>query len=138
MERKDRKKCSIRGEIHKNGFPVSESLAKFLESSLELLRSYPSTAKVFLEDSVAPYLAGETMQNPDLAATMDALAEEHARTFNYQAGDVGYVPFAMGHYVQNTGDTTLRFLEMFKSDHFADISLSTYATGIFERTFTFK
>jgi len=53
-------------------------------------------------------------------------AEGHARTFNYQAGDVGYVPFAMGHYVQNTGDTTLRFLEMFKSDHFADISLNQW------------
>ncbi|MHD0398670.1 cupin domain-containing protein [Staphylococcus simulans] len=53
-------------------------------------------------------------------------AESHARTFNYQAGDVGYVPFAMGHYVQNTGDTTLRFLEMFKDDHFADVSLNQW------------
>ncbi|WP_210619563.1 cupin domain-containing protein [Mammaliicoccus lentus] len=53
-------------------------------------------------------------------------AESHARTFNYSAGDVGYVPFAMGHYVQNTGDTTLRFLEMFKADHFADVSLNQW------------
>lgn len=49
-----------------------------------------------------------------------------ARTFDYQAGDVGYVPFAMGHYVQNTGDQTLRFLEMFRSDHFADVSLAQW------------
>ena len=28
----------------------------------------------------------------------------NARTFDYRAGDVGYVPFAMGHYVENTGD----------------------------------
>ena len=27
-----------------------------------------------------------------------------ARTFDYQAGDVGFVPFAMGHYIENTGD----------------------------------
>ena len=27
-----------------------------------------------------------------------------ARTFDYQAGDVGYVPFAMGHYIENTGE----------------------------------
>jgi oxalate decarboxylase len=47
-----------------------------------------------------------------------------ARTFNYQAGDVGYVPLAMGHYIQNTGEETLRFLEMFKSDRFADVSLN--------------
>lgn len=49
-----------------------------------------------------------------------------ARTYDYQAGDVGYVPFAMGHYIQNTGDTPLRFLEMFRSDHFADISLNQW------------
>jgi oxalate decarboxylase len=49
-----------------------------------------------------------------------------ARTFDYQAGDVGYVPFAMGHYVQNTGDQTLTFLELFKSDHFADVSLNQW------------
>ena len=53
-------------------------------------------------------------------------AEGHARTFNYQAGDVGYVPFAMGHYIQNTGEEPLCFLEMFKSDHFADISLAQW------------
>jgi len=46
-----------------------------------------------------------------------------ARTFDYQAGDVGYLPFAMGHYVENTGETPLRFLEMFKSNRFADVSL---------------
>jgi oxalate decarboxylase len=49
-----------------------------------------------------------------------------ARTFDYQAGDVGYIPFAMGHYVENTGDETLVFLEMFRSDRFADISLNQW------------
>jgi oxalate decarboxylase len=49
-----------------------------------------------------------------------------ARTFDYQAGDVGYVPFAMGHYVENTGDEPLRFLEIFRSDHFADVSLNQW------------
>ena len=49
-----------------------------------------------------------------------------ARTFNYRAGDVGYVPFAFGHYIQNTGDETLWYLEIFKSDRFADISLTQW------------
>jgi oxalate decarboxylase len=49
-----------------------------------------------------------------------------ARTFDYQAGDVGYVPFAMGHYIQNTGDEPLVFLEMFRSDRFADVSLNQW------------
>lgn len=49
-----------------------------------------------------------------------------ARTFNYRAGDVGYVPFAMGHYIQNTGSESLWFLEIFKSSRFADISLNQW------------
>ena len=49
-----------------------------------------------------------------------------ARTFNYRAGDVGYVPVAMGHYVQNTGSDTLWFLEIFRSDRFEDISLNQW------------
>jgi oxalate decarboxylase len=53
-------------------------------------------------------------------------AEATARTFDYRAGDVGYVPFAMGHYIQNTGDAPLRFLEMFRSDRFADVSLNQW------------
>ncbi len=53
-------------------------------------------------------------------------SEGIARTFDYQAGDVGAVPFPMPHYVENTGKTTLRFLEIFKSDRFADISLSKW------------
>lgn len=49
-----------------------------------------------------------------------------ARTFNYRAGDVGYVPFANGHYIQNTGTETLWFLEMFKSSRFEDVSLNQW------------
>jgi oxalate decarboxylase len=53
-------------------------------------------------------------------------SSEKARTFDYQAGDVGYVPFAMGHYVENTSDEMLVFLELFRSDHFADMSLNQW------------
>jgi oxalate decarboxylase len=53
-------------------------------------------------------------------------ASGQARTFDFQAGDVGFVPFAMGHYVENTGTTTLRFLEMFKSSYYADVSLNQW------------
>jgi oxalate decarboxylase len=53
-------------------------------------------------------------------------AENNARTFDFQAGDVGTVPFAMGHYIENIGTTTLRFLEIFRSDYYADVSLSQW------------
>jgi oxalate decarboxylase len=49
-----------------------------------------------------------------------------ARTFNYQAGDVGYVPFAMSHYVQNLGNEPLLYLEMFRSPRFVDVSLNQW------------
>jgi oxalate decarboxylase/phosphoglucose isomerase-like protein (cupin superfamily) len=50
-------------------------------------------------------------------------ASGQARTFDFQAGDVGYVPFATGHYIENTGTTPMRFLEVFKSGAYADVSL---------------
>ncbi len=53
-------------------------------------------------------------------------ASEEARTFDFQAGDVGYAPFAMGHYIENTGSETLRFLEMFRSPTYADVSLKQW------------
>jgi oxalate decarboxylase len=49
-----------------------------------------------------------------------------ARTFDYQAGDVGYVPHGMAHYVENLGAEPLCFLEMFRSSRFMDISLNQW------------
>jgi len=47
-----------------------------------------------------------------------------ARTMDFQAGDVGYIQKTLPHYVQNTGDTDLKFLEMFKSSFYQDLALS--------------
>jgi oxalate decarboxylase len=49
-----------------------------------------------------------------------------ANTFSYRAGDVGYVPSPMGHYVENTGTTVLRFLELFRAARYADVSLEQW------------
>lgn len=51
-----------------------------------------------------------------------------ARTADFNAGDVGYVPKTFGHYIENTGDTDLIFVEMFKADRFEDLSLSDWIT----------
>ncbi|KAF5342909.1 hypothetical protein D9758_015403 [Tetrapyrgos nigripes] len=53
-------------------------------------------------------------------------AESNAATFDYQAGDIGFVPANYGHYVENTGNTTLRYLEIFNSNLVQDISLSQW------------
>jgi oxalate decarboxylase len=53
-------------------------------------------------------------------------ASGQARTFDFRAGDVGYVPFATGHYVENTGTTPMRYIEVFKSSYYADVSLNQW------------
>src|SRR5579875_2410703 len=49
-----------------------------------------------------------------------------ARTADFNAGDVGYIPKTFGHYIENTGDTDLIFLEMFRASQFQDLSLSEW------------
>ncbi|KAH6854742.1 RmlC-like cupin domain-containing protein [Chaetomium sp. MPI-CAGE-AT-0009] len=50
-------------------------------------------------------------------------SEGKARTFDYQAGDVGIVPRNMGHFVENIGDEDIEMLEVFRADEFRDFSL---------------
>lgn len=52
-----------------------------------------------------------------------------ARTADFNPGDVGYIPKTFGHYIENTGDTDLIFLEMFKADRFMDLSLSEWVAN---------
>ncbi|MBU8785576.1 MULTISPECIES: oxalate decarboxylase family bicupin [Bacillus] len=92
---------------------IAAALVEVEPGGMRELHWHPNT------DEWQYYISGE--------AKMTVFASDgHARTFNYRAGDVGYVPFAMGHYVQNTGDKPLRFLEIFKDDHYADISLNQW------------
>src|SRR5260370_30585788 len=49
-----------------------------------------------------------------------------ARTVDVRENDVGFVPAVAGHYVENTGDTDLVVLEMFKANEFVDVSLNNW------------
>jgi oxalate decarboxylase len=103
--------------VDSSTFPVSTTIAAAIvevePGAMRELHWHPNT------DEWQYYLSG--------SARMTVFAASgHARTFDYLAGDVGYVPFAMGHYVENTGNETMRFLELFRSDRFADISLSQW------------
>jgi oxalate decarboxylase len=53
-------------------------------------------------------------------------AGNKARTMDFQAGDVGYVEKTLLHYIENTGQSDLVFLEMFKSSFYQDLSLSEW------------
>jgi oxalate decarboxylase len=98
-------------------FPASKTIAAALvevaPGAMRELHWHPNT------DEWQYYIEGQ--------ARMGVFgASGQARTFNYQANDVGYVPFAMGHYIENIGTTTLRFLEIFKSDYYADVSFDQW------------
>jgi oxalate decarboxylase len=51
---------------------------------------------------------------------------DNARTMDFNANDVGYVPSNAPHYIENTGDTDLVFLEMFATGEFMDVSLNQW------------
>ncbi|HXW91338.1 MAG TPA: oxalate decarboxylase family bicupin [Terriglobales bacterium] len=92
---------------------IAAALVELEPSALRELHWHPNT------DEWQYYLSGH--------ARMTVFASGgKARTFNYQGGDVGYIPFAMGHYIENIGDEPVRFLEMFRSSYFADLSLNQW------------
>ncbi len=100
-----------------SNFPASKTIAAALvelePGGMRELHWHPNT------DEWQYYIEGQ--------GRMGVFASSgQARTFDFAAGDVGYVPFAMGHYVENTGTTPLRFLEMFKSSYYADVSLNQW------------
>jgi oxalate decarboxylase len=51
---------------------------------------------------------------------------DNGRTMDFNANDVGYVPSNAPHYIENTGDTDLVFLETFATEEFMDVSLNQW------------
>jgi len=49
-----------------------------------------------------------------------------ARTMDFQAGDVGYIDRSVPHFIENTGDEDLVFLEVFPTPEYQDISLAEW------------
>ena len=103
--------------VDSTNFPAASTIAAALvevePGGLRELHWHPNT------DEWQYYISGQGLMTVFASGG-------RARTFDYQAGDVGYVPFAMGHYVENTGDEPLRFLELFRSNQFADVSLNQW------------
>jgi oxalate decarboxylase len=62
--------------------------------------------------------------------------EGRARTMDFNANDVGFVPRVATHYIENTGDTDVVYLEMFKSDRFVDVSLNQWLRRLPPETVT--
>ena len=67
-------------EIAEGGFPITESLARGLESGKGKLEKYPSTTKVWFKDG-KPLQMGDILKNPDLARTLRTIAAQGADPF---------------------------------------------------------
>lgn len=55
---------------------------------------------------------------------------EDARTMDFRANDVGYVPSMAGHYIENTGTDDCVFLELFPAGEFQQISLNQWLRAL--------
>jgi len=53
-------------------------------------------------------------------------AVDNARTFDFVAGDVGYVPKTLAHYIENIGDEPVRVLNVFHTGEYKDVSLNNW------------
>lgn len=65
------------------------------------------------------YLAGSARLTSFLAPTS-------SRTFDFSAGDVGYIPAGQSHYIENVGTEDVVFLEVLKQEKFTDISVAQW------------
>jgi oxalate decarboxylase len=103
--------------VDSHNFPASKSVAAALVTlkpgAIRELHWHPNASEWQF------YLAGKgrmtVFMPPGLARTMD-----------FNANDVGYVPPVAGHYIENTGNTDLVFLEMFKADQYLDFSMNNW------------
>ncbi|TCT34834.1 cupin domain-containing protein [Martelella mediterranea] len=70
-------------------------------------------------DEIQYYLSGEARMTVFNAVS-------NARTFDYSAGDVGYVPKNLAHYIENIGDEPVRVLNVFNQGDYRDVSLNQW------------
>ena len=103
--------------VDSSNFPVSKNVAAALVTlkpgALRELHWHPNASEWQF------WLAGQGRMSI-------IMNEGNARTMDFHANDVGFVPRVAGHYVENTGNSDVVFLEMFKSDRFVDVSLNNW------------
>ena len=103
--------------VDSRNFPVSKNVAAALitlkPGALRELHWHPNASEWQF------WLAGQGRMSV-------VMNEGRARTMDFHANDVGFVPRVATHYIENTGKGDVTFLEMFKADQFVDVSLNNW------------
>jgi gamma-glutamyltranspeptidase / glutathione hydrolase len=68
-------------KVAEEGFPLNRSYALRLEATAETLARFPASKAAFLKPDGSPYVAGEMLVQPDLAATYRGIAREGSGWF---------------------------------------------------------
>jgi len=102
--------------IDRNNFPatnIAAAIVTLKPGGLRELHWHPN------EDEWQYYVQGKGRMTVFSAGA-------HARTMDFEEGDVGYIEKSMPHYIENTGDTDLVFIEVFPTPYYQDISLAEW------------
>jgi len=103
--------------VDSRNFPASQNVASALVTvkpgGMRELHWHPNASEWQF------YLAGK-------ARMTVFMPPGNARTMDFNANDVGFIPPVAGHYIENTGDTDLIFLEMFKANQYMDFSMNNW------------
>ena len=78
-----------------NGFPAANSLADWTVKDRDLLRNYPSAARIYMPSGEPPR-AGERLVNPALAGSFQRLAESGPRQGFYEGETAARICKALG------------------------------------------
>jgi oxalate decarboxylase len=54
----------------------------------------------------------------------------HANTTDFRPGDVGVVRRNLGHYVENTGDDVIQYVEVFATPRYEEVSLAQWLSHL--------
>ncbi len=68
-------------QLAERGFPVSVELAQSLRAARDRMASWPASMAVFFKADGSAYQPGETLIQPDLAASLKQIAEQGSKAF---------------------------------------------------------
>src|SRR5262249_12830967 len=114
-------------EIADTGYPISEALARGIESSRAKLAKFPSSTKIYFRDG-KPLQMGDVVRNPDLAGTLRLIGAEGPDGF-YR----GRVAAATASYLKpNGGITTEADLASYKPFEDKPVHVIYRGTDVYE------